>query len=447
MKQLKKLTSILLALVMMLALGATAFAADTAKGETYNAYKIFDATINGNHASYSIDKNSEWLSDVQSYTGEGLTLTESADGTKMLVTVSDDFNATTFAAYLAAKTTGKTAAKTEAGTEEGVTITGLADGYYLITSSLGSLCQLTTGGSLTIVEKNTVPDVDKKIDTKDAYAQIGDVIPFTITITDGTGTNKAITLHDQMSEALTLNKDSFQIKVNDTAVDASNYTLTYPTSGDTFTIAFTAEYVASLDKDAKIVVTYNATLNEKAVSVNKITNKASIDYSNQSNTDTSEVEVKTNSFAVLKYASDDSTKSNLAGATFRLKQGDNVIGLIKVSDTEYRVALDSEKNAEAYTETFTTVANGNITIKGVDSDLDYTLVETVAPAGYNLLTSSVSVNVAEDNSTVSEIANSAGSTLPITGGMGTTLLYAIGIILVLGAGVTLVVRRRMNVSR
>ena len=446
MKQFKKLTSILLALVMMLAMSVTAFAADSATGETYTAYKIFDATIsaNGKNASYSIANDSEWLSVVQSYTGEGLTLINSADGAKKLVTVSESFDAATFAAYLANNTSGKAAAKTETGTKTGVTLTGLIDGYYLVTSSLGSVCQLATGGQITIVEKNTVPDVDKVINTEDAYAQIGKVIPFTITITDGTGTNKAITLHDEMSDALTLDKNSFAVKVNNENVDSSKYTLTYPETGDTFTITFGAGYVASLEKGAKIVVTYSATLNEKAISVDKITNKASIDYSNQSKTDESTVEIKTNSFDVRKYAAEDDTKANLAGATFQLKQGDSIVKLIKVSNTEYRVAMLNEEGA---VDSFTTVASSNIVIKGVDSDLDYTLVETSAPAGYNLLTDPVTVDVNATNNTVSEIANSAGSTLPTTGGMGTTLLYTVGVILVLGAGVALVVRRRMNASK
>lgn len=446
MKKLRKMTSILLAVVMMLALSVTAFAdTDQKAGETYEAYKIFDATISGDNASYSISADSAWLTDVQNYNGTGLTLTKSADGTKYVVTTSENFSAKAFAEYLATKKDGKPINGSVTGTKEGATFTDLADGYYLVSSSLGNVCQLTTGGEIKIVEKNTVPDVDKKIETKDAYAQIGQVIPFTVTITDGTGTNKEIILHDQMSDGLTLNKDSFKIQVNGEDVDSANYVLETENAGnDTFQIQFKEAYVASLNKGDKIVVTYSATVNKNAVKVDKVTNKASIDYSEQSNTDTSEVEVKTNSFDVLKYAKGDSKKANLAGATFQLKQGDTVIKLIKVDENTYRVA---EADEEGAVDTFTTVDAKNITIQGVDSDLEYTLVETVAPDGYNLLTSPVTVKVNADNSTVSEIENSAGATLPTTGGMGTTVLYAVGIILVLGAGVTLVVRRRMGASK
>lgn len=451
MKTMKRLACVVLALVMTLAMGITAFAAegksDLYNGETYTAYKIFDATINGDKASYSIDNDSAWLSDVKAYTGDGLTLTETADKSGYLVTVDEEFNAETFAAYLATKTSGKTSDGNGVAADKKVSITGLADGYYLVTSTAGNVCQLTTAGTLTVVEKNTIPDVEKDItNVKDAYAQVGDVIGYTITVNTGTGSNKAITLKDTMSSALTLDKTSFAVKVDGTDVDAANYEISYPESGETFKIVFAQSYINGLADNTDIVVTYSATLNANAVTVDKINNTAKIDYSNQTDADTSSKDIETNSFAVKKYAADDTTKANLAGATFQLKQGDNVIGLIKIDDDNYRVALSSETEDEAYTTTFTTVAGGNIVIKGVDSDVTYTLVETSAPAGYNLLTTGVSVKPATDNSTVAEIENESGSTLPTTGGMGTTVLYTIGAALVLGAGVLLVVRRRMSVG-
>ena len=49
-----------------------------------------------------------------------------------------------------------------------------------------------------------------------------------------------------------------------------------------------------------------------------------------------------------------------------------------------------------------------------------------------------------EGSITSNIVNKSGATLPETGGMGTTLFYVIGAVLVLGAGVTLVARKRIN---
>lgn len=147
-------------------------------------------------------------------------------------------------------------------------------------------------------------------------------------------------------------------------------------------------------------------------------------------------------FEVKKYASNDTTKANLADATFQLKKGENVVMLIKESDTVYRVANGAETGA---VDSFTTVSAGNIVITGVDTDADYTLVETVAPAGYNLLAAPVNVGaVAAANATVVEVANSSGTELPSTGGIGTTIFYALGGLMAVGAGVLLVAKKRME---
>ena len=107
---------------------------------------------------------------------------------------------------------------------------------------------------------------------------------------------------------------------------------------------------------------------------------------------------------------------------------------------------------------------GKLTVKGLDSGIYY-LKETKAPVGYNLMEtpvmieiiptytedgSAVSVNykvdsVSQSTSTVG-VRNSSGSTLPSTGGMGTTLFYVFGSIMVLAAVVLLVTKKRMSVE-
>ena len=145
---------------------------------------------------------------------------------------------------------------------------------------------------------------------------------------------------------------------------------------------------------------------------------------------------------MLKYDANDSTYKNpLAGATFQLKDAKgNVVKLIKVSDTEYRVANGAETGA---VDSFVTVADGKIVIKGVDLDA-YTLVETAAPTGYNLLKDPVSVAVEDANSLVVDVPNASGTELPSTGGIGTTVFYIVGSVLVVGAVVLLVTRKRMG---
>ena len=104
------------------------------------------------------------------------------------------------------------------------------------------------------------------------------------------------------------------------------------------------------------------------------------------------------------------------------------------------------------------------------------LREIVAPAGYNMLAGDITVVITATISTPWDsgepeealtklevtadgkagtgdtstgiagitVANNKGATLPETGGMGTTIFYALGSILVLGAGVLLVVKKRMS---
>lgn len=90
-----------------------------------------------------------------------------------------------------------------------------------------------------------------------------------------------------------------------------------------------------------------------------------------------------------------------------------------------------------------TLATGNITIEGVDSD-KYYLEETDAPLGYNKLTERVEVVVDANNNFVSEIANLSGNMLPSTGGIGTTIFYVVGGLLVVGAGILLITKKRIS---
>ena len=82
-------------------------------------------------------------------------------------------------------------------------------------------------------------------------------------------------------------------------------------------------------------------------------------------------------------------------------------------------------------------------IYGLDGDSTYYIEETKAPDGYNKLEGKIAVTMSDANQ-VQPVVNNAGSVLPSTGGIGTTIFYAIGAILVIGAGVVLVSRRRAN---
>ena len=138
-----------------------------------------------------------------------------------------------------------------------------------------------------------------------------------------------------------------------------------------------------------------------------------------------------------------------------------LIAMVKISDGEYRVAVDGDTNVVYVVDA------GNPVIKGLDDAVDYYLYETKAPAGYNLLSEpvhfkisaaynedgsnytdvTVTVGAAAASNTLSaNVVNKSGSTLPETGGIGTTIFYVLGSLLVVGAGVVLITRKRMGKS-
>ena len=286
MKHARKLASLLLALVMVFALATTAFASETVtppttgtitvdnpvSGRTYTAYKIFDVVYDTNgangHYSYTIDNTSEWFGTVSTYAAteaHGLTLTQ-VGVTTYVVTTGNGFSAPDFAAALKENVTGKTG-ETLSGDANSVTVSNLPLGYYFVSSNTGALCNLTTTNpTVTIHDKNDMPF--KKVADK-TNADVGQIVTYTITgkVPDSTGFDTYIyTIEDTMSDGLTFNWDSLKVKVGNTDVtaDASKCKITYDgtTAPNTFKVSIIVKNCTVGDP---IEVTYNATVNEKAV--------------------------------------------------------------------------------------------------------------------------------------------------------------------------------------
>ena len=464
MKHAKKLASLLLALVMVFALATTAFAAGTnsitvdgaQKGETYEIYKMLDLIVNEDQTAYSYTVNSNWTNfftddgagaayvdiDAQGY----VTWKEDKD-------TASDMEAFAKAAAAFASANGLTSVVDAiTPTEDGaITFNNLDSGYYLITSTNGTLAMVKTtpkNPAATVNEKNPDHTLDKQVqeDSDSSWgkansAQIGDIVNFKTTITVKKGAKNLI-MHDKMEDGLSFNADSVAIA---SLTKGRDYTVvtTDLTDGCTFEILFKQSYLDTITADTTLTVTYNAVLNKSADITNGEKNDAKITWGDASNTEWSETVTKTYQFDILKYDAKDDQKNPLAGATFQLKDASgNVVKLVKVSDTEYRVANGNEAGA---VDEFTTVASGKIVIKGVDLD-KYTLVETAAPAGYNKLKDPVEVTVPETNALTVEVPNASGTELPSTGGMGTTIFYVLGSILVIGAAVLLVTKKRMSMK-
>ena len=460
MKHIKKLASLLLALVMVFALATTAFAAGTnsitvngaQKGETYKLYKMLDLIVNDDRTAYSYTVNTEWNDFFT--TGAGKDYVD-IDGQGYVTWKTGRDSAADMEAFgkaAAAAVSGKTVVATQTPETDGsFTFANLDAGYYLITSSNGTLAIVDTtptNPDATVNEKNPDHTLDKQVQEdsdstwgKENSAQIGDTVNFKTTITVKKGA-KNLVMHDKMEDGLTFNADS--VAIAGLTKDTDYTVVTTGLKDDcTFEIHFAQSYLDTITSDTTLTITYNAVLNEKADITNGEKNDAKLTWGDASDTEWSETVTKTYQFDILKYAANDTAKNPLAGATFQLKDASgNVVKLVKVSDTEYRVANGDEAGA---VDSFTTVSSGKIVIKGVDLDT-YTLVETAAPAGYNTLKDPVTVTVLATNALTVEIPNASGTELPSTGGMGTTLFYLLGSVMVLAAVVLLVTKKRMSVN-
>lgn len=433
----KKIISLILALVMVMGLAVSASAASitiappttdgTETGITYTAYKIFDATISESGAvAYTIESTSPYYNAV--YTSGYFTLTPAAGSTTTyVVTANENYTAeeaNTFADTLKA-VTGATAAGTLTKQDNGNYKLGdLADGYYLVTSSVGSDLILETIGDATATAKNSYPSLEKKVEGKEATtADKGEDLTFTINVTIPEDAVGEIVVHDAMTN---LTYKSM------TPVDGITVN-TVPTDNCTVEFTLSADYV-SKNKSETVVITYVATVTADAIANNEAW---LVDGSFTSERDSTEI--LTTDIVIDKV--DKTSSEKLAGAKFVLKNSENqfykvtegVVSWVENQADATKVTTDDKGAAK-----FENIADGT-----------YYLVETEAPAGYNLLTAPVTVQVtaAKNGTTVvdvtAKVENSTGSELPSTGGMGTTLFYVIGGLMMAGAAVLLVTKKRM----
>ena len=465
----KRIPFILLVLTLALSLSIAAFAAETGTitvdnpvaGETYTAFKIFDVSYNADKSAYSytIQGDSEWFEAVNAYTN-GLTLTQVTGTNTYVVMTTDAFSAPAFAAALKAAAAGKTG--TTLTVQDGkATAAGLELGYYFVSSTNGALCNLTTTNpSVTIHDKNDIPF--DKVDDKESV-DVGETVTYTITgkVPDATGfTSYIYKFTDTMSEGLTFQKD-IAVKIGDTDVTGA-CTIIYTPSEDAATGFELTIPVMDYQEQvgAAITVTYTAVVNEHAVATVEH-NKATLTYSNDptdsSKTTTTPEDKETVYSAKLvidKYAANtenpEDHSKKLEGAQFVLyKEVEGGKQYYKWNNETKAVEWTANKE-EATVKT--TDENGAASFDGI-ADGTYYLEEIAAPAGYNLLKDPVAVVVngttatAENTETlapVAAIANNTGTVLPSTGGIGTTIFYVLGGLLVVGAAVLLVTKKRMR---
>ena len=465
-KTVKKLFAALLAAALVLAMAVPAFAVTNAtKGsitisktvtdETYTIYRMFKLdSYNAESNTYSYTVESDWEGFFK--TGAGGNYITLDGQNHPTWTAADENDSTTVAAFakaaLAWAADKKISGTKETATGDTVTFSNLDLGYYLVDSSLGALCGLnTTNPDATIKEKNEKPEIKKEVQTSagdwssENNAKIGDTVEYKVEIKVADGAQK-YTVTDTMSKGLTFNNSSLKVTANDAVT--TDYTLTSTTNG--FTLVLPESYVSTLTKGTTIIVTYNATLNKDAViDGDGNANEVKLSYGNHQNTVPSKVTTKSYQFDLVKV--DGTTNKLLDGAEFELADGETKLSFVKDTAGNYRVAMTGEEGAT----TTITVKGGKVNIYGL-AGKTYTLTETKAPGGYNKLVTPETVNLTEGSKAHATfdanvykdggvvVKNNAGTVLPSTGGMGTTLFYVIGGGLMVAAVVLLVTKKRME---
>lgn len=487
--------ALLAAFALVLAMAVPAFAASTAatednvgsssitidgavNGKKYTLYRIFDvASKTDDGMVYNV--TTAWKPFFEG-NGAGTEYVEidslgQVKNLKKEGFANDSENAKAFAAAALAwaKTRSNIAVASVTADNNGARFTDLKEGYYLVDTTTGSLCSVgnvTGSTAVTIKEKNGVPSVDKKVqeDSDSSWgdkndAEIGQEVNFKTTINVTAGNTTNYVLHDKMT-GLTYKADSIQItKANGTEAltPGTDYTIETPADGCSFEIKFVD---GKLNAGDVVVVTYTATVNANAVVAGTgNTNETWLDYGNDGHTTHDTTRTYVWEFKIYKYTKGAGENETVAlpGAEFVLYKKSGVTKSYLTANGNKLTGWTTEENSATK---FTSDNNGNISISGLDAG-EYYLKETKAPDGYNKLTDDIKVVLTEEYNestnvgTASfaysnvtkedkvEVENNAGTTLPSTGGMGTTVFYVVGGGLMAVAVVLLVTKKRMENKR
>lgn len=511
MKHMKKLAAVLVSVLMSFAMMTTVFAEDAATTYTltlngtttdhiYEAYQVFtgdlkDSTLSNVKWGSGVDsaktadllnalKTDETLKATFANVKDAATVAEALSNAKDNDAVAQEF-ATVVSQYLSTTKTSKDSAadKTE--------ISGLSAGYYLVKDKDNSVDSskkdaytrfiLKVVANTSAAVKSNVPTVEKKVkDTNDSTGKttdwqdsadydIGDSVPYQITGTmpSNIGDYKtySYTFTDTMSKGLTYTAGTAKVTIGTTDVTSSSSfkeTVTANKDGTTTVTWACTDLKAisgvTIDANTKVVVTYNATLNENAVLGSAGNpNEVYLTFSNNPNKggESNTGKTPTDKNIVFTYKTVvnkvDQDKKALAGAAFKLEK--------KQSDGTYK-EIKSITTNDGTTFEFT----------GLD-DGDYKLTETTTPAGYNTInpieftisathdetsddpklltlsgkaTSGEATFTADTNagSLTTNVVNKKGATLPSTGGVGTTMFYVAGGLMVVVAGVLLAAKKK-----
>lgn len=470
---------------------------NASKGETYTLVKLFDATYNDTNKAIVyklVDGESAVPTGLENYFGlepqGGVNYVIARDAAGMGDSLSE---AAVTAITTWAKTVTSGAHYVDKKTADGgsLTFSGLAHGYYVVvsrsSSTPGGVVSVTSlGPNQNIQDKSTSDNphfpedgTGKRINgNKLDTVAVGDTVTYTVTYhtvnwinKDGNVANGAETkvtkyvvkdtlptfLSDVTVTSVTVTEGAATPKpIKDTINDISNFNTT-----KTFDIPWVNDNGESLYANgAVLTITYTATVTKDIL----INDTAAVNHTNEititpngetpDDDDRTTADVYTGKIKVQKYAANANgttadTSKPLANATFVLADKESMdakdVQYAKIDETTGTVTWVTDK---AQATTRTTDAKGEIMFEGLD-DGTYYLEETEAPAGYNKLNARKAVTISpattENKTNITqpaEVVNKTGAQLPSTGGIGTTIFYVVGSILMLAAVVLFVTKKR-----
>lgn len=463
-------------------------------GDEYKVYKILTLESYVKDKAYSYKRNGDgWDKFINSTQGTQFFESNENGYVKLKSTADNDTAARKIAIYAIgfAQANRDTVTPTKTVIAEAtsktettkVVFNDLELGYYVVESTSGTACAITTTDpDATIKDKHDNPSVNKIIEhggvVKDNHkmnsVNLGETVYFETTINVKPGAKNYV-LHDTMDSNL---ENFFVYEVYCNLPNSKNQNTSLattgaenekmvnvrpgafnsekPTDGCTFELSFTnlfyTTYRQQIDRGelTKIYVKYYATVGNKAPINTAMKNTTYLTYGeNNLETDKSETETYTYGIPVFKYTG---TNTPLADAKFILSKVENATEADAIKFTSngafYRYTID-QTNGGGNT-TLVSPTEGRFEIQGLEAGTYY-LKETEAPKGYNKIQKSIKIEILEDGSIKVDnnaitgdvrVQNNTGSILPSTGGMGTTLIYVVGSILVLASGIVLFSKRK-----
>lgn len=498
MKHARKPASLLLALIMVFALATTAFAAENTtisapegSTRTYDVYQIFTGDLHEGVLS-----NIEWGKNGTGTEGTAVDQT-TLDALAAVNGKSDTEKLTEIQKYV------KLDSEKFGTVFNGNSLT-VPTGYYLIKDNgpvndgeAYSLYVVQVVGPTTISPKVGTTTSDKKVkDTNDSAANsttdwqdsadydIGDAVPFKLSATIAQDYANythgyKLTFHDKEDAGLIFNKNSVKVYVDGTLITTDYEVVTEGLTDDcTFEVRFAnLKDIASVEAGSVISVEYTSTLNNQAVigsTGNK--NTSHVTYTNNPNDEQAGENGETPDDVVIVFTYQTIVNKVTKNPAYDASKDTEKTGTDSDGNTEFIPLKGAgftlyKKNASGTYEAVGSELNGEdmttFTWSGLD-DGDYKLVETTTPSGYNTIpdiefTITATHDVSSDNPTLislsggdkftgvistgvvsANIENQSGAQLPSTGGIGTTIFYVLGSVLVLGAAVLLVTKKRMS---